>query len=87
MPWCVDVSMSVSLLSALSILLWMLLYLGEIFSIHIVQRYVSCLPHPHTAVVHVVVELKVRDIEIATQVPKKFRFPLFSRFDDNPLFS
>lgn len=24
-------------------------------------------------------ELKVRDIEIATQVPKKFRFPLFSR--------
>ena len=25
-------------------------------------------------------EIKVRNIEIATQVPKKFRFPMFSRY-------
>jgi len=31
------------------------------------------------ALAHIPPELRVRDIEIATQVPKKFRFPMFTK--------
>ena len=35
---------------------------------------------PTNDVDRISVELRVRDIEIKTRVPKKFRFPLFQRY-------
>lgn len=41
----------------------------------------TCAREPHTNTVFS--ELRVRNIEIATQVPKKFRFPMFSKCEMN----
>lgn len=36
---------------------------------------------------HSFTELRVREIEVATHVPKKFRFPFFKKFVMSNLFS
>lgn len=38
------------------------------------------LPLPYLEIYPANLELRVRNIEIATSVPKKFRFPLFSKY-------
>ena len=53
--------------------------LGVIFSTHTMRHYVRLFCASWPASGSFSAELKVREIEIATHVPKKFRFPLFSR--------